>query len=220
MPRLLALGVGGTVQPWRSLGFSCSDTTADIADITVHCDGGESSGLLWWSFSSNHDADLEIDGIPTRLRRVNAAAGSSQATTQSSPIGPDGKWRAVALDHVVVNTNDGERTSKAIEDALGLELRRVRDLPRGMQQRFHRADNTIIEVVSGPHVVTEHATLWGMVASVDDLVSLTSALGDEVVSPPKEATQKGRMISTVRRGHDGGVPFALMTPHISTSAEQ
>lgn len=217
MPRLLALGVGGTVQPWRSLGLSCSDATAHLADITLDCDGGDSSGLLWWSFSSDRDADLDIDGIPTRLRRSNSEANSE---AQSSPIGPDGNWRAVALDHVVVNTHDGERTSRAIEEALGLELRRIRDLPRGMQQRFHRADNTIIEVVSGPQVATEHAMLWGMVASVDDLVSLSAAWGDEVISPPKDATQAGRLISTVRRGHDGGVPFALMTPHVSSSTEQ
>jgi hypothetical protein len=36
-----------------------------------------------------------------------------------------------------------------------------------------------------------------------------------VMSPPKRATQPGRYISTVRGSVGLGVPFALMTPHVS-----
>jgi hypothetical protein len=72
-----------------------------------------------------------------------------------------------------------------------------------------------IEVVTGPHVTTPGASLWGMVISVDDLFDLAGELGDEVTSMPKKATQPGRFISTVRGSVGLGIPFAMMTPHIS-----
>ena len=69
-------------------------------------------------------------------------------------------------------------------------------------------------MVSGPHVTEPGASLWGMVASVDDLFDLADDLGEDITSPPKKATQPGRYISTVRGSVGLGVPFALMTPHV------
>jgi hypothetical protein len=119
------------------------------------------------------------------------------------------------LDHVVVNTDNLDRTCAAIDAALGAEMRREREVGNGVVQRFHKLDNTIIEVVTGPHITTEGASLWGMVVSVDDLFELADQVGDQVMSPPKRATQPGRYISTVRGSVGLGVPFALMTPHVS-----
>jgi predicted enzyme related to lactoylglutathione lyase len=128
---------------------------------------------------------------------------------------PLGSQRIVGLDHVVVNTDNIDRTSTAIAEVLGLEVRRERQLGNGAVQRFHKLDNTIIEVVSGPHVTSPGASLWGMVVSVDDLFDYCEEVGDAVTSPPKKATQPGRYISTVRSSVGLKIPFALMTPHVS-----
>ncbi|NBU38204.1 MAG: hypothetical protein EBS32_08240 [Actinobacteria bacterium] len=169
---------------------------------------GNTPGLLEWTIAAGRDATVSIDGIVTHLVADDPGVEGSDA------IGPT---VGVRLDHVVINTNDGERTSTAIESVLGVPLKRVRDAGRGVSQRFHTLDNTVLEIVSGPHVTGEGSSLWGMVLSVADIDALFGYLGPDVLSPPKQAVQAGRMISTVRGAAGLGVPFAVMTPHVRAS---
>jgi hypothetical protein len=206
MARLVALTAGGQRSSWQSLGLTCVDDSCLLADVTLTFDSSV-SGLAGWTIESDRDADVVIDGIPTRIVR----AGEQPSRVESRI----GRQRIVSLDHVVVNTDNIDRTCSAISAELGLEVRRERELGNGAVQRFHKLENTIIEVVSGPHVTTPGSSLWGMVVSVDDLFDYFDEVGDQVTSPPKKATQPGRFISTVRSSVGLGVPFALMTPHVS-----
>jgi len=175
----------------------------------------ESNAAVGGSKTSDHckgqAADIEIDGISTTL------VSSAPELSDRSSIGAQ---HIVGLDHVVINTDNLDRTCTAIESVLGLEVRREREVGNGVVQRFHKLDNTIIEVVTGPHITTPGASLWGMVASVDDLFDLAEELGEDITSVPKRATQPGRFISTARGSLGLGVPFALMTPHVSGSPTQ
>ncbi len=204
MNRLVALHVGGALSPWQAIGLTFDASTCPLADVDVIV-SGENPGLHGWTIDVGRDETIEIDGIPTHL-----VSGTSPSRTTSLI----GTQRIVGLDHVVVNTDDIDRTTNAITVALGLEVRRERQLGNGIVQRFHKLENTIIEVVSGPHIKEPGASLWGMVASVDDLFDLAEGLGEDITSPPKKATQPGRYISTVRGSVGLGVPFALMTPHV------
>lgn len=204
MNRLVALHVGGALSPWQAIGLMFDESTCPLADVDLIV-SGETPGLHGWTLDVGRDDVLDIDGIRTHL-----VSGTSTSRT-SSVIGTQ---RVIGLDHVVVNTDNIDRTTEAITAALGLEVRRERQLGNGAVQRFHKLDNTIIEVVSGPHVTEPGASLWGMVASVDDLFDLADGLGEDITSPPKKATQPGRYISTVRGSVGLGVPFALMTPHV------
>lgn len=204
MNRLVALHVGGALTPWQAIGLTFDASTCPLADVDIVV-SGENPGLHSWTIDVGRDETIDIDGIRTHL-----ISGTSPSRT-SSLIGTQ---RVVGLDHVVVNTDDINRTTVAITAALGLEVRRERQLGNGVVQRFHKLENTIIEVVSGPHVKEPGASLWGMVASVDDLFDLAESLGEGITSPPKKATQPGRYISTVRGSVGLGVPFALMTPHV------
>lgn len=205
MSRLVSLHAGGASDPWQQLGLSFSDSACRLADVQLFV-GFPGSGLVGWTIEAGTHAAIDIDGIPTTL------VESSPSLSSTSLIG---KQTVVGLDHVVVNTDDLDRTCSAIESALSLEVRREREVGNGVVQRFHKLENTIIEVVTGPHVTTPGASLWGMVISVDDLFDLAGELGDEVTSMPKKATQPGRFISTVRGSVGLGIPFAMMTPHIS-----
>lgn len=205
MSRLVSLQAGGASEPWQQLGLSFSDSACRLADVDLVV-GLPGSGLVGWTFVSDQPGSLEIDGIPTTL------VASSPERASSSHIG---RQSIVGLDHVVVNTDDLDRTCSAIENALSLEVRREREVGNGVVQRFHKLENTIIEVVTGPHITTPGASLWGMVISVDDLFDLAEELGEGVTSMPKKATQPGRYISTVRSSVGLGVPFAMMTPHVS-----
>ena len=205
MSRLVSLQAGGAPEPWQQLGLTFSDSACRLADVDLVV-GNLGTGLVGWTIQSNDSGIIDIDGIPTTL------VSSSPERPSSSRIG---KQSIVGLDHVVVNTDDLDRTCSAIERALSLEVRREREVGNGVVQRFHKLDNTIIEVVTGPHITQPGASLWGMVISVDDLFDLAEELGENVTSMPKKATQPGRYISTVRSSVGLGVPFAMMTPHVS-----
>lgn len=207
MNRLVALHVGGALTPWQAIGLTFDEFTCTLADVDVVV-SGETSGLHGWTIDVGRDEIIEIDGIRTTL---------VSGTTPRPSMSTIGRQKVIGLDHVVVNTDDIDRTTQAITAALGLEVRRERQLGNGAVQRFHKLENTIIEVVSGPHITQPGASLWGMVASVDDLFELAEELGENTTSPPKKATQPGRYISTVRGSVSLGVPFALMTPHVRLS---
>jgi hypothetical protein len=204
MNRLVALHVGGALTPWQAIGLMFDEHTCTLADVDIVV-SGETPGLHGWTIDIGRDEIIEIDGIRTTL------VSGTESRPPSSTIG---RQKVIGLDHVVVNTDNIDRTTEAITAALGLEVRRERQLGNGAVQRFHKLDNTIIEVVSGPHITHLGASLWGMVASVDDLFDLAEELGENTTSPPKKATQPGRYISTVRGSVGLGVPFALMTPHV------
>jgi hypothetical protein len=204
MNRLVALHVGGALTPWQAIGLMFDEHTCPLADVDIVV-SGETPGLHGWTIDIGRDEIIEIDGIRTTL---------VSGTTPRPSLSTIGRQKVIGLDHVVVNTDNIDRTTEAITAALGLEVRRERQLGNGAVQRFHKLDNTIIEVVTGPHITQPGASLWGMVASVDDLFDLAEELGENTTSPPKKATQPGRFISTVRGSVGLGVPFALMTPHV------
>ena len=208
MARLVALHAGGQRLAWQSL-FPLADSSSYLlSDVRLTVDENSTPGLVGWTIEAGRDASVVIDGIPTTL------VSTAPRLSQTAPIG---NQKSVGLDHVVVNTDDIDRTCSSITQELGLEVRRERQLGNGAVQRFHKLDNTIIEVVAGPHVKTSGSSLWGMVVSVDDLFELCEELGDNITSPPKKATQPGRYISTVRGSVGLGIPFALMTPHVGGS---
>ena len=207
MNRLVALHVGGALTPWQAIGLTFDELTCPLADVDIVV-SGETPALHGWTIDIGRDDVVDIDGIRTTL------VSGTQPRPSLSKIG---RQKVIGLDHVVVNTDDIDRTTQAITAALGLEVRRERQLGNGALQRFYKLDNTIIEVVTGPHITQPGASLWGMVASVDDLFDLAEELGENTTSPPKKATQPGRYISTVRGSVGLGVPFALMTPHVRLS---
>lgn len=206
MSRLVALHANGSPEPWQQLGISCVSDVCQLADVQLHLTSPPSApGLTSWTIDVGRSGQVDIDGIPTTL------LASSPNVASTSVIGSQ---RMVSLDHVVVNTDNLDRTTAAIERELGVPMRREREVGNGVVQRFHKLDNTIIEVVTGPHVSGEGASLWGMVVSVEDLFEWAESVGSDIASPPKKATQPGRYISTVRSSVSLGVPFALMTPHV------
>lgn len=205
MAKLVALHAAGQPAPWESIGLKFDGFLCYLGDVALVVDNSTvADGLLGWTIQCERDDEIDIDGISTTLV-------SSVATPPSNcRIGSEA---IVGLDHVVVMTDDLDRTCRAFTEQLGLEVRRERDAGRGVVQRFLMLSNTIIEIVTGPHVKTTGASLWGMVISVDDMVAWASSCGEEVTSTPKQATQPGRLISTVRSQVGLGVPFAVMTPH-------
>lgn len=196
--RLASIGLPGDVDRWVVLGFE-PDGDGRLRFGNGALDFGcETPRLVVDPTESMIVPGEEIEGIG--VTRGIATGGAAH---------PNG---AMELDHVVVMTDSIARTSQLVENALGLEQRRIRETA-DVRQAFHRfadAGSTrgcIIELVENPAVDT--ATIWGLVVIVADLDAAV-ARSPDLISPPKPAVQPGRRIATVRRDAGLGTALALM----------
>ncbi len=202
------LTIAGDPGAWRSIGLVAVDDPAD-GSSTVPLIGtslrivpaaGE-IGIVGWALSGiDEPAGARIDGLATVV--VEPAV----------PVFVEHGLGASGLDHVVVTTDDLERTTGAIADATGCELKRVREAG-SIRQGFHRIGRggLIVEVVSQPGRPAGPAGFWGLVLNVADLDAACALIGEGRVSPPKDAVQPGRRIATIREEVGLGLPVALMT---------
>jgi hypothetical protein len=219
-PRVEWLTVSGDPACWRSLGFVVTDDgllplhgtslrivpSVDPADPPAQMSATSStasSGLTAWSVSGldlEPGATADLDGL------------STNSVAPMSPVYADHPIGATGLDHVVVMTSDLERTSAAIADATGCELKRIREIG-SMRQGFHRIGRggLIVELVERPEIPDGPAAFWGLVVIVDDLDVACELLGPDRISAPKDAVQPGRRIATIRSDAGLGLPVALMT---------
>jgi hypothetical protein len=209
MTSIAELVVGGLPEQWESFGFAKlssegARTLFSLGDMALVVDSSHEPGMVSWTLVGSPAQPALIDGVATSYA-ANTAPTSSTARTGA----PAGRVGCLGVDHVVIRTNDLERTCAAIADATGAEVRRVRDAGGGVTQAFHKLADVVVEVVAGgEHVEATH--LWGFVVNVADLDALAQWAGPDVVGVPKPATQPGRRIATARSGAGLGVPFALM----------
>ncbi len=198
MARITQLTVGGSSAAWSSLGFSLDDSCCAFGDVVVRIDSDHEPGFVSWTLGDVVVSEPP-DGLMTTFddRCVSVASASSILDV-------------VGIDHVVVMTNDLERTTSAIARVTGEPLKRVREAGDGIRQGFHRLGSVIVEVVENVRVAQTH--LWGFVLTVNNLDDVVAHVGPDVIGPPRDAVQPGRRIATIRSGVGLGVPVALITP--------
>ena len=209
--RVEELSIASDPGAWRSIGLVVGDdgtipligTSLRVIGAPAGSDGDEAGGIVGWALSGVDPAldGTLVDGLATTV------VGPATPVHAAHPIGASG------LDHVVVTTDDLERTSAAVAEATGCELKRVREVGT-MRQGFHRIGRggLIVELVERPEHPAGPASFWGVVLNVDDLDAACERLGDDRISAPKHAVQPGRRIATVRAEVGLGLPVALMTP--------
>jgi hypothetical protein len=179
-PALIGLAVAGGAKSWEEAGFAVdADGACRLGHVRMQTGVGD-AGISGWTFGA--DADVQPAEHPNG---------------------------AILLDHLVVFTDDPERTVSTY-GALGLDVRRVRELGNGTTQTFFRAGEVIIELV-GP-VAGDGERLWGLSPTVSDLDACARLLGDRL-GRIKDATQSGRRIATLRHEACGlTIPIAFMSP--------
>jgi hypothetical protein len=207
-PKVEWLAVVGDADTWRSLGLTVTDdgmiplVGASIRLVSGSGDPG-GSGIVGWALSGVAGASgvaVDVDGLATEV------------VAPSAPVYADHPLGASGLDHVVVSTADLERTSAAIAEVTGCELKRIREVGT-MRQGFHRIGRggLIMELVERPDLPEGPASFWGLVLIVEDLDAACELIGADRISPPKDAVQPGRRIATIRADVGLGLPVALMT---------
>jgi hypothetical protein len=202
--RIGELVIGGSRANWAQVGINFSQAGVfAIGEIGLRIDETLPPGMHSWTLSNIDSTIKSIDGISTTGNVANERIEHNDAKGfVLTPLG---------IDHVVVNTPDLERTSDALHEATGAELKRIRDAGNGVRQGFHRLGAVIIEIVSSPSMPPGDASLWGFVLNVADVIDVAAYLGPDVLSPPKPAVQKNRLIATFRGAVGLGVPVALMS---------
>ena len=202
--RIGELVIGGSRANWAQVGINFShEGVFAIGEVLLRIDETLPPGVHSWALSNIDSTVVSIDGISTTGNVANDRIEHNDA--QGFVLTPLG------IDHVVVNTPDLERTSLALHEATGAELKRIRDAGNGVRQGFHRLGDVIIEIVSAPSMPPGNASLWGFVLNVADVHEVAAYLGPDVLSPPKPAVQKNRLIATFRGAVGLGVPVALMS---------
>jgi hypothetical protein len=195
-PVLIGLDVAGDADAWREAGFAVdADGVCRLGQVRMQTGVGE-QGISGWTLGD--------------------------APTVEAADHPNGTY---VLDHLVVFTDDPDRTTRAYAD-LGLEVRRVREIGNGRTQTFFRAGEVIIELVGpveeraderaarqsrGSHVMQPGERFFGLSPAVNDLEACAELLGDRL-GPIKDATQPGRRIATLRHEACGlTIPIAFMS---------
>jgi hypothetical protein len=209
--------VGAQPQEWARAGVSIANRSGKVGDVCLELEP-HLQGFVRCEFALPNNnttssdltsVDDTIDGALVRLLSEDprSSHGSSSRDVSTS------SWNFLGVDHVVITTDDLSRTSDEIERVLNVACARVRDAGNNVTQGFHKLENTIIEVVSGPQVKHTGARWWGFVLTVDDIDSWCSSVGSDVASSPRQAVQPGRQIATVRSAVDLGAAIAVMSPH-------
>ena len=191
---------------WREAGFAVERDAVQVGSVTIEL-AGEAAGRRIVRCTLRGVDSESFDGLPIAL-----ADGSRTAAV--APSHPNGVAR---IDHVVAFTPDLDRTVAAGQ-ALGLDLRRIRDEPApagSPRQAFFRFGEPILEIAQAPDgsplAGDSPARFYGLAFVVEDIAATAASLG-ELCGEPREAIQPGRRIATVRREAGLGLPVAFMTP--------
>jgi hypothetical protein len=200
--------VGGEPAAWERLGMRVVDDTIWLYGASVRFVDAE-PGVRGWTMSGLDAAAgdrFDIDGLDT------LAVAPATPTWVDHPLG------VIEIDHVVVTTDDLERTSSAIEAATASPCRRIRETDV-VRQGFHRLGNVIVEVVEPRHADSgssggaeahDGAAFFGLAFNLED-IDRVSEYDDDLIGAPKAAVQPGRQIATVRRDAGLGPPVAFMS---------
>lgn len=202
--QLRTLRLGDDPAAWRAAGFAVTDDgLLRLGATTLVCSGSGERFEGW-----------ALDGVTAP---VDGLAAVDPVET-AAPAGghPNG---ITAIDHVVIDTDDQDRTVAAFE-AAGLEVRGGRSTSsygRPMRQTFFWAGDVIIELVgpeTGEPTGTGPAGVFGVALVADDLDATARHLG-ELLGEPKDAVQPGRRIAGLRTKEVGiRLPVAVMSPHV------
>lgn len=208
-PEVAVITLAEEPSAWAAAGFAVEDDgICRLGHVTVELVGRQGAGgVVGWSLRGVPEgAPDNLDGFPTR------------ATDRERAVPVDHPSSAVAVDHIVLLSDDLERTVEAAA-AVGLTPRRWRDhvLPDGTEARqaFFRAGQVVLEVVAPrttPADPRPGVRPFGLAVTALDIDQARTVLGDDL-GPVRKAVQPGRFIATLRRSADGlATPLALMSP--------
>ena len=181
-----------------------SELILDALDVSGDRGAWEAAG-----FSVDDDACVRVGQVRMQIGVGTRGIGPWHLVSDATSAAVDHPNGATILDHLVVFTDDPERTTTSYA-AHGWEPRRVRDVGNGTTQTFFKTGEVIIELV-GPIPNVHGERNWGLAFTVSDLDACAALLGERL-GRIKDAVQPGRRIATLRHEACGlTVPIAFMS---------
>ena len=189
MTVLASVTVGDDPAVWSALGFAVHADRLRVGGIELCLSPDAGPGVT--KVTAVGEGPTAVDGLAFGWSPYGALPGDVQ---------PNG---VVALDHVVIATDDLDRSVAALQDA-GFELRRVRERAR---QAFLLAGPCVLELVEFADATG--AAFWGL-AFAADLDALASGAGG-LVGDVRDAVQPGRRITTLQGAAGSSVQIAFLS---------
>lgn len=205
---------GALAEEWRAAGLSASDPQTGeghAPDGTVRrwrnvfLPPDEAMGLFFFAIEHQSDAGS---------RPVTAPGGPQEAALH-------------AVDHVVVNTPDAERSIALFGKTMSIRLALDRDAPQwGARMLFFRLGGITLEVIErygkdGKRKADRSgdAAYWGMAFRATDVDAARARLAGQGsdVSETRTGRKPGTRVCTVRDG-TCGVPTLIIGPDATGSA--
>lgn len=182
-----------------------ADNSSRVGTVELRFEGDQ-GGVTGWTLAGASGVDRELDGLPTTFGDF-----PDGEMAEGPPAHPNG---ATAIDHVVIQSPDVERTVAALEE-IGLAERRRRvatEHSSPLLQVFFRTGEVIVELIGSPSKVGDGpAEFFGLAFTVADLEALGAA--GEPVGEMKPAIQPGRSRRSVRTADIGvSVPLLFLSP--------
>jgi hypothetical protein len=215
MTTIRNLSVADDPDTWARLGFVVVDQAVRIGSVTFNLTGAQDGvrGITSWLLGDDEPLPAAIDGLVT----------SSISGPTPEPRVPVHLNGIDGIDHLVVSTPDIDRTVNAFED-LDWECRRRREGAAYGQQRMRQAffwfGEVIVEVVGpetpDPARASDPASFFGIAFTASELAT-TQAFYGELMKPPVEAVQAGRLITTISSKAGSTLAIAVMSPHLKES---
>lgn len=204
------LVIGDRPEAWAAAGFCVDDDgTCRLGTVRLRL-AGEDDGryLRGWALRGPDEVPPSIDGL------ASSAGGRPPAEPATHPNG------AVAIDHLVVMSPDGDRTTEALT-GVGLGVRRVRETGTygaPMRQSFFRLREVVLELVAPAEPAGDGpARFFGLAVCSAELDATAAHLGENL-GTPKDAVQPGRRIATLRHKALGlSTAVAFMSPEPARS---
>mgnify|MGYP001232753597 CR=1 FL=1 len=116
------------------------------------------------------------------------------------------------LDHVVINTKNGDDFIKVYRDLFGIRLALDKVIKHWKKRiLFFRVNKTTIEVIEDSGKENESDELWGLAWEVKSLEEMHKRLKEEGVeyTPIKKGLKEGTLVSTIK-SHTHNVPTLVI----------
>ena len=116
------------------------------------------------------------------------------------------------LDHIVINTNDGDGFIKVYRDVFKIRLALDKVIEHWKKRiLFFRTNNTTIEVIESNSSEVKSDNFWGLAWATKSIEESHKRLTDEgiEITPIKEGLKKNTLVATLK-SHTNNVPTLLI----------
>ena len=219
--QLAVVRLGDSAAAWEASGFivvrhpNAANNGATETGATETVQIGQT--VIELSGTGNQFEGWSIDGVTGNVDGL-VSFSPQIAPSPEAPAHPNG---IVGIDHIVVITDDCQRTIAQLE-SVGLKVsgsRGTQSYGTPMIQTFLWAGDVIIELM-GPEISAPAsappAKIFGLALAADNFAYTAQQLGP-LLGEPRDAVQAGRLIAGLRHKNLGmGLPVVVMSPHRST----